>query len=171
MHSSVTLDDIEVVIVDDDEDIRSSLAEFLSLQGARVFPCSNAVEALEAVRIHHPNIVLSDIGLPDRDGLQLLRDIRSLDAIGDRSVPVIAMTTFGWNGQHAEQVWSAFQAHLDKPFKPDQLLSAVASTLNIRRSQPLSALDATDVERRPNIPKQMNNVPPANRIEDDLDLF
>jgi DNA-binding response OmpR family regulator len=135
MHSFLTLDDIIVVIVDDDDDIRFSLAEFLSRQGAIVFSCSNAREALDAVRTHHPNIVLSDIGLPNRDGLQLLQDIRSLNTQQDRDVPVIAMTAFGWSGNCVQSLGDAFEAHLDKPFRPDQLLSAVVSTLDNRHSK------------------------------------
>jgi DNA-binding response OmpR family regulator len=135
MHSFGTLDDIIVVVVDDDDDIRFSLAEFLSRQGARVFACSNAAEALEAVSAHHPSIVLSDIGLPNRDGFQLLADIRSLDAEHDRDVPVIAMTAFGWSGGRAQGLWDAFQAHLDKPFKPSQLLATLVSTLDTHRAE------------------------------------
>ena len=132
MHPSLTLDDIIVIIVDDDDDIRFSLTTFLCGRGATVFPYSNAGEALEAVRVHHPDIVLSDIGLPNRDGFQLLGEIRSLDVEQGRDVPVIAMTAFGWSGQRAQNVWGGFQARLTKPFKPDQLLSAVAATLNHR---------------------------------------
>ncbi|MBV8100187.1 MAG: response regulator [Verrucomicrobia bacterium] len=135
MHSAVTLDDIDVVVVDDDDDIRFALAQFLDQRGATVFPCSNAGEALEAVRDHHPDIVLSDIGLPGRDGLQLLQDIRSLDAEQDRNIPVIAMTAFGWSVKRTQRLWGAFQAHLDKPFKPDQLLTTIASTLEDQHSQ------------------------------------
>ena len=127
MHSFATLDNIVVVIVDDEGDIRLSLAEFLRLQGATVFTCSNAREALEVVHVHHPDLVLSDIGLPNHDGFQLLEDIRSLDEEPSRNVPVIAMTAFGWDS--ARSLRGSFQAHLDKPFKPDQLLSAVVSTL------------------------------------------
>ena len=134
MHSLVTLDDIIVVIVDDDDNIRFSLAEFLSRQGATVFACANASEALEAVRTHHPNIVLSDIGLPNRDGFQLLKDIRSLAEQLGRDIPVIAMTAFGWDGHRAQRLWGAFDGHLDKPFRPDQLLSAVVSTLDNKHS-------------------------------------
>ena len=132
MHPSFTLDDIIVVIVDDDDDIRFSLTKFLCGRGATVFPCSNAAEALEAVQVHHPDIVLSDIGLPNRDGFQLLQEIRSLDVEQDRDVPVIAMTAFGWSGDRAQRLRSAFQSYLGKPFKPDQLLSAVAATLDSR---------------------------------------
>ena len=135
MHPSVTIDDIIVVIVDDDHDIRFSLTKFLCGRGATVFPCSNAREALEAVRVHHPNIVLSDIGLPNRDGFQLLEDIRSLDVQQDRDVPIIAMTGFGFSGDRAQKLENAFEAHLNKPFKPDQLLSAVVSTLDNQHSK------------------------------------
>jgi CheY-like chemotaxis protein len=133
MHPFVTLDDIIVVVVDDDDDIRFSLTKFLCGRGARVFPCSNAGEALEAVRVHHPDLVLSDIGLPNRDGFQLLQEIRSLDVEQGRDVPVIAMTAFRWSGQRAQSFWGGFQARLEKPFKPDELLSAVASTLDTQR--------------------------------------
>ena len=68
MHSFTTLEDIVVVIAEDDDDIRSSLAAFLNQKGATVFACPDASEALQAVRAHHPNVVLSDIGLPNRDG-------------------------------------------------------------------------------------------------------
>ena len=131
----VTLDDIVVVIVEDDDDIRFSLAKFLIQKGATVFTCPNASEALQVVRAHHPNIVLSDIGLPGRDGFQLLQDIRSLDAEQGRDVPVIAMTAFAWSGERAQRLWGGFQAHLYKPFRPDQLLSAVTSTLDARHSK------------------------------------
>lgn|SRR5215469_14078583 len=134
MHSPVTLDDIVVVIVDDDEDIRFSLAKYLSGQGARVLPCSSAGEALEAVRAHHPNIVLSDIGLQNRDGFQLLQDIRSLDAQQGRDVPVIAMTAFGFGEDRAQRLRNAFHAHLNKPFRPDRLVSAVVSTRDNKQS-------------------------------------
>ena len=134
MDHFVTLDDIVVVIVDDDDDIRSSIAKYLTGRGATVFGCSDAKTGLEAVQTHQPNIVLSDIGLPHRDGFQLLQDIRSLDANQGGEVPVIAMTAFSWDGERAQGLWGAFQAHLHKPFRPDQLLSAIASTLDNRHS-------------------------------------
>ena len=74
--------------------------------------------------------MLSDIGLPNRDGFQLLQEIRSLDAPQERDVPVIAMTAFGFSGDRAQTLGDAFEAHLNKPFKPDQLLSAVVSILD-----------------------------------------
>jgi DNA-binding response OmpR family regulator len=130
MNPFVKLDDIVIVIVEDDDDIRCSLAKFLIQKGATVLACPDASEALQVVRDHHPNIVLSDIGLPNRDGFQLLQDIRSLETDQGCDVPVIAMT--GLNGvlERTRTVDGGFQATLQKPFKPDQLLAAVASSLN-----------------------------------------
>jgi DNA-binding response OmpR family regulator len=130
MSPLVTLDDIVVVIVEDDDDIRLSLGKFLTQKGATVFTCPDASEALQVVRAHHPNIVLSDIGLPNRDGFQLLHDIRSLEADQGCDVPIIAMSALNGALDRTRTINSGFQATLQKPFKPDQLLAAVVSTLD-----------------------------------------
>ncbi|HEX4201650.1 MAG TPA: hypothetical protein VHY59_09055, partial [Chthoniobacterales bacterium] len=64
-----------------------------------------------------------------RDGFQLLQDIRSLDAEQGGEVPVIAMTAFEGIVDGNRSVDGAFQAHLHKPFRPDQLLTAIVSNL------------------------------------------
>jgi DNA-binding response OmpR family regulator len=130
MSPFVTLDDIVVVIVEDDDDIRCSLRNFLLQKGATVFSCRDASEALQIVRDYHPNIVLSDIGLPNRDGFQLLQDIRSLEADQGCDVPVIAMTALNGVLERTRTIGSGFQATLQKPFNPDQLLAAVVSSLD-----------------------------------------
>jgi DNA-binding response OmpR family regulator len=129
MSSFVTLNDVVVVIAEDDDDVRFALSEFLIQKGATVFACPDARAALEAVRARHPDIVLSDIGLPKRDGFELLRDIRSLDPEQGGSVPVIAVTALEGIGDQTGTVDSGFRAILRKPFKPDRLLSTVVSTL------------------------------------------
>ena len=133
MTAFATLDDIVVVIVEDDDDIRFSLGKFLTQKGATVFICPDASVALQVVRAHHPDIVLSDIGLPNRDGFRLLQDIRSLEADQGCDVPVIAMTALNGVLDRTRTIDSGFQATLQKPFKPDQLLAAVVSTLDIHR--------------------------------------
>jgi DNA-binding response OmpR family regulator len=130
MHGCVRLEDIAVVIVEDDDDIRFSLAKYLTGRGATVFACSDAREGLEAVRAHRPDIVLSDIGLPNRNGFDLLRDIRSLEEEQGGEVPVIAMTALERNPDVSRTNADAFQALLRKPFRPDQLLAVVVSTLD-----------------------------------------
>src|SRR6266481_6107883 len=89
------LSGVTIVIVEDHDDVRSVLAQFLRQQGARVIGCSNAYNALGAVVQEHPDLVLSDIGLPDGDGFQLLQGIRSLRPEIGGNTPVIAMSALG----------------------------------------------------------------------------
>jgi len=135
MPQSLTLDDLVIVIVDDSDDLRFSVAEFLAARGAMVFACSDALQGLEAVRVHHPDIVLSDISLSNRDGFLLLQDIRLLARGHGGDVPVIAMTALGDIVAHSRTMVSGFQTYLDKPFAPEQLLTAIYSTLEISRNR------------------------------------
>ena len=76
-----------------------------------------------------PSFVLCDIRLPNRDGFELLQDIRALGAENGGNVPVIAMTAFGGFAARDRTIAAGFQAHLDKPFAPDSLLGVIKSIL------------------------------------------
>jgi DNA-binding response OmpR family regulator len=78
MPHSAILSGITIVVVEDYPDTLFGIAHFLTRHGAKVFPSPGAFEGLQAVREHRPDIVLSNIRLPKRDGLKLLRDIRAL---------------------------------------------------------------------------------------------
>lgn len=145
MPLSFALDDLVIVIVDDNDGLRFSLTEFLARLGATVIACSDAIDGLAAVRVHHPDLVLSDIGLPNRDGFLLLQDIRSLAGEHGGEVPVIAMTAFADIGEHSRTNSSRFQGHLTKPFNPDQLLTVIYSTLQSAGTG--SPLDLEDPNR------------------------
>jgi CheY-like chemotaxis protein len=129
MRHSAVLSGITIVVVEDYSDTLFSIRQFLIRHGANVFPCPDAFEGLQAVREHHPDIVLSDIKLPKRDGFELLRDIRALGAENGGNVPVIAMTAFGGFAGRYRTIAAGFEAHLDKPFAPDSLLEAIKSML------------------------------------------
>ena len=73
------LDKLCVVVVDDHKEVRSALSCYLSDLGAIVRECANAEVAREAILGLHPDLVLSDIAMPGKDGFELLREIRSLD--------------------------------------------------------------------------------------------
>jgi DNA-binding response OmpR family regulator len=105
------------------------IAHFLTRHGAKVFPRPDAFEGLQPVREHRPDIVLSDIRLPKRDGFELLRNIRALGAENGCNEPVIAMTAFGGIAARDRTIAAGIQAHLDKPFAPDSLLAAIKSVL------------------------------------------
>jgi DNA-binding response OmpR family regulator len=87
-----SLSNITIVIVEDHSDTLFFLTQFLNREGAKVIPADNAFDGLQAIKTHRPNIVLSDINLPKRDGFELLRDIRALEPRDIGSLHVIAMT-------------------------------------------------------------------------------
>src|ERR1700693_5339295 len=89
--SSNRLSNLTIVVVEDHDDARTSLGLFLKYLGANVVLAKNAFEGIEAVKNSRPNIVLSDISMPDRDGFDLLRDIRALGPHAG-SIPVVAIT-------------------------------------------------------------------------------
>lgn len=103
-------------------------AEFVPVQGARVIEAGDPTTALRAIQQCHPNVVLSDIGLPQRNGFELLKEIRLLDS-ADRQVPVIAMTALGGIVERQRAIAAGFEELLRKPFGPAKLLRALQSVL------------------------------------------
>ena len=121
---------ITVVIVEDDADTRSSLTRFLHRQGAVVFGAANASDGLQAVKQYHPNVVLSDINLPCRDGFELLGDIRALGTEHGGATPVIAMTAISGLADPNHMIAAGFQGQLKKPFRPEQLIEEIKLVLS-----------------------------------------
>src|SRR5207244_2108898 len=81
------LDGLRVLFVDDDPDARELLAALLERSGAEVIGAESANEALEAVRKCAPDVLVSDIGLPNEDGYMLIRRVRALPASEGGLVP------------------------------------------------------------------------------------
>jgi len=124
------LSNLTIVIVDDHSDFRRYLGLFLGRLGANVALAQNAIEGLEAVKTYRPNLVLSDISMPGRDGFELLSDIRTLGPDAGGSVPVIAMTALVTHLDRARILNAGFQAFLPKPFNPETLVEAVLTVIN-----------------------------------------
>ena len=117
-----SLEGIRILIVEDHSDIRLLAARFLAEQGAQVFTGKDAFEGLMLVRAFHPDLVLTDIRMSSRTGLDLLMDIRNLSTDDGGGVPVIAITAYVLD---PEIIDADFQGILRKPFTMDQLLTAV----------------------------------------------
>jgi DNA-binding response OmpR family regulator len=124
-----SLSNITIVIVEDHSDTLFFLTQFLNREGAKVVASVNAFDGLQAIKTHHPNIVLPDINLPNRDGFELLRDIRALEPRDDDGLPVIAMTVFTSTTYPDHMIGAGFKACLNKPFNPHELLEAIQSVL------------------------------------------
>ncbi len=133
--TSDALQGIGVLVVEDDEASRESLAIALEERGARVVQADCADRALEAFRTHRPQVVISDLGLAPVDGYGLLGSLRALEV--GRAVPVIALTGFASAEDRARVFAAGFQAHLTKPAHPDEVVGTVLRTLeSARRALP-----------------------------------
>jgi CheY-like chemotaxis protein len=128
--SSNRLNHITIVIVDDNSDVRRFVGAFLGHLGANITVAQSAIEGLAAIKACRPDLVLSDISMPGRDGFDLLRDIRALAPDAGGSVPVIAMTALVTHLDGGRFLKAGFQAFLPKPFNPDKLVEMIQKVLN-----------------------------------------
>jgi CheY-like chemotaxis protein len=117
-----SLEGTSILVVEDNADIRLLAARFLAEQGAVAVTAKDAFEGLHLARKIKPDLVLTDIRMPSRTGIELLMDIRDLSADDGGGVPVIAITSYMLD---PEIIDADFQGILRKPFTADQLLTAV----------------------------------------------
>jgi signal transduction histidine kinase len=126
-HHEVRLDNLRLLVVDDDEDARLLLGEIFSDQGANVTCAATAFEAIEAVRHSHPDVVISDIGMPGMDGFTLMRTIRGLPRDEGGCTPAIALTAYSRADDVDRALAAGYQLHASKPVDPKGLIESVAS--------------------------------------------
>jgi CheY-like chemotaxis protein len=118
---------VKVLVVDDEPDARALLKRVLDECDAEVFTASNAVEALAVVRQHRPHVLVSDIGMPDVDGYELLRRIRTLGEANGGKLPAIALTAFARSEDRTRALRAGFLVHVSKPVEPSELIAPVAA--------------------------------------------
>ncbi|MDP9001740.1 MAG: response regulator [Myxococcota bacterium] len=124
-----------VLLVEDDADNRDLLMTLFERNGALVATADSAAEALRQVQRARPQVLISDIGLPDVDGFSLLRTLRALPASDGGDIPAIALTGYrGVRNPHKDG-GECFQAHLTKPVALGEMLTTVARVL---RAGPVS---------------------------------
>lgn len=120
------LDDMHLLIVEDEPDARLMLAHALESNGAHVLAVGSAAEALELIERERIDLLISDIGLPESDGVELIRRIRAAGHTS-RELPAIALTAFAGREDRREALLAGYQAHLPKPIDNDELCTAIAS--------------------------------------------
>jgi signal transduction histidine kinase len=122
----VPLDGIRVLVVDDDEDTRDMLLTSLTESGARVRTAASAADALHLLTEENVDVLVSDIGMPEVDGYELIGQIRTLPD-ERRRVPAIALTSYARPEDRARAFESGFQMHVPKPVELDALQRAVST--------------------------------------------
>ncbi|HEY9615663.1 MAG TPA: PAS domain S-box protein, partial [Microcoleaceae cyanobacterium] len=123
---------IRVIAVDDDPDVRELLTVLLTQYGAEVLTAASAVEVLANLASFQPNVLVSDIGMPDVDGYTLIQQVRALPSAQGGQIPAIALTAYAREGDRDRAISSGFQRHVTKPLEPEQLVQAV---LTLTRSK------------------------------------
>ncbi len=124
--TSTRLKRLRVLVVEDDPDARALIARILTDAGAHVSDAPNAEAAMAHIKTTVPDVLVSDIGMAQLDGYQLLRNLRSAGFDAER-LPAIALTAFSRTQDRADALAAGFQAHLAKPVKAEALVSAVAN--------------------------------------------
>ena len=115
---------LKILVVDDHEDGREVLAELLSMCDAEVKVAGSAAEALSVVEEWIPQIVVSDISMPEVDGYAFIRQLRALEGKGD--IPAIAVTAHALAEDHERVMAAGFQSHLAKPVQLFELIQSIA---------------------------------------------
>jgi len=125
------LDGLRLLVVDDEKDALDMLREILSGCGATVACANSALEALERLRDLKPQVIVSDLGMPEMDGLDLIRQVRRLPVEQGGRTPAIALTAYAHSDDAGRALTAGFQMHLAKPVDPPTLASAIASLAGI----------------------------------------
>jgi PAS domain S-box-containing protein len=120
-----------ILVVEDEADTREFLRRFLTAQGAQVTTAGTADEALSQLPASHADLLISDIGLPEVDGYELLQRIRQAEAGSGGGIPAIALTAYVRPEDRARAFRSGYQAHLAKPIEPVDLVTAIARILQL----------------------------------------
>jgi signal transduction histidine kinase/CheY-like chemotaxis protein len=120
------LRDVRVLVVDDEEDARTLLQTALRQYGAAVATASTAEAAMAEIDRQQPDVVLSDIGMPNEDGLSLLRRLRARPAARGGLIPAVAITAYASPADRSAAETAGFQAHVAKPIEPGEIARLVA---------------------------------------------
>ncbi len=122
---SVNLNGIKVLVVDDDTDSRDFVVFVLEEYGATVNAVSSASQVLQVLGQTKPDVLVSDIGMPEMDGYAMLRQIRTWTKEQGGQIPAIALTAYAGEFDQQQAIAAGFQIHIPKPVEPDTLAAAV----------------------------------------------
>jgi signal transduction histidine kinase len=123
---ALALDSLQVLVVDDDAQTCEALTAVLEQYGAQVRAVTSASAALGAITNQKPDILISDIGMPNQDGYSLIATLRALAPDQGGQIPAIALTAFARDEDRSRALEVGFQTYLAKPIEPDELVGVVA---------------------------------------------
>ena len=126
-----SLDGVRVLVLDDDEETRRMLADVLQCHGAEVVVHSSGPDALECLGREKFNVLLSDLGMEEMDGVDFIREVRARGV----QTPAAALSAYTGVEHQQKALQAGFQIHLDKPVETLYLVAAVADLADLGKRQ------------------------------------
>ncbi|MBD0388591.1 MAG: PAS domain-containing protein, partial [Nostoc sp. C3-bin3] len=126
---ALDLSGIKILVVDDDADSLNFVAFVLEQEGANVAIAGSATEALVALSQFQPDVLLSDIGMPQIDGYMLMQQVRNLPPEQGGNIPAIALTAYAGEINEKQAIAAGFQQHISKPVEPVDLVTVISSLI------------------------------------------
>jgi signal transduction histidine kinase/CheY-like chemotaxis protein len=128
IQSSPRLEGVNVLVVDDERDTREMLSIMIGQLGAEVRACASSKEAMNLLADWRPDVIVSDIEMPDEDGYELIRKVRRSETDrGVSHVPAVALTAYGRVEDRLRALAAGYQTHIAKPAEPAELAMVIAS--------------------------------------------
>ncbi|HKS27695.1 MAG TPA: ATP-binding protein [Pyrinomonadaceae bacterium] len=120
------LEGLRVLVVDDEPDTRTVISAVIEKSGAEVRTCASAHEAFETLVDWKPDVLMSDIGMPEEDGYSLIQKVRSLSADRGGLIPAAAFTAYAREEDRERVLAAGYQVHVAKPVGSRELIAAIA---------------------------------------------
>ncbi|MDB4993645.1 MAG: two-component hybrid sensor and regulator, partial [Myxococcaceae bacterium] len=127
------LRNLRVLVVDDEPDARQLVASVLEACGSIVTLAANARAAMESIQQSIPDLLVSDIGMPEEDGYALIRKVRALPVEKGGNIPAAALTAYARAEDRRKALTAGFMMHIPKPVEPAELVAVVASLARLGR--------------------------------------
>lgn len=124
---------VRALVVDDQPDARILICRLIEEHGGRCIVAESGADAMHLLGQEDVNILVSDIGMPDFDGYDLIRKVRALHDSTLRNIPAIALTAYARADDRQRALLAGYQMHVSKPVEPRELIAGIASLLNLRR--------------------------------------
>jgi len=122
------LDGVCVLVVDDDSDTRQMLKAVLSECQAHVITAASTAEAIEEIERRKPDVLVSDLGMPEQDGYELIKKVRGMESADHTArIPALALTAYAKAEDRVRALASGYQVHLSKPVEPAEFVLVVAN--------------------------------------------
>ena len=125
----------KVLVIDDEADARELIGRILTYCKASVITAATAREGLELLKREKPDVIISDVSMPDKDGYEFISEVRQLSLENGGSTPAVALTAFARADDMAKAISAGYQKHLCKPVDSHELITAINQLVEATKTQ------------------------------------